>query len=148
MTTKIKWRLANRPTPDEVAHLHDKGLLTKDEAREILFSQETDEDRDKVSLQEEIKFLRQLVEKLSNHTEIVRQIQYIEKPYRRYDWYEPYKYYCSADTNAIYSTSTLTSGTNTINLMSASSDATTANAGYTMSSTQQSEPSFSSIKTF
>lgn len=140
MTTKIKWRLGKLPDPLEVADLVRQGILTKDEAREILFTQETQEDRDKESLQEEIKFLRQLVEKLSNRTEIVRQIEYIEKPYRKYDWYEPYKFYCSTN-NAIYSTT----GTSTINLMAASSDANTANLSYTVSS---SEPDFTSIKTF
>ena len=38
MTTKIKWRLANRPTPMELIDLTNAGLLTKEQAKEILFS--------------------------------------------------------------------------------------------------------------
>jgi len=67
MTTKLKWRLKELPETHEVAHLVKEGIMTKDEAREILFSQETEEDRTKKSLQDEIKFLRELVQKLSNN---------------------------------------------------------------------------------
>lgn len=96
MTTKIKWRLKERPTPDEVTELFKHGLLTKDEAREILFSLENDEDRTKESLQEEIKFLRELVQKLSSdRAQIVKTIEYVQVPYKKYDWYQPYQVYCS-----------------------------------------------------
>lgn len=99
MTTKLKWRLANRPTPAEVIALKEAGLLKDDEAREILFSLETDEDRDKASLQEEIKFLRQLVKDMAvTRQQIITTIKEVEKPYINYPWYGSYQAYCS--TNA------------------------------------------------
>ena len=48
----LKWRLSKLPTPDEVRELVKDKIITQDEAREILFSQETDEERDKDSLKE------------------------------------------------------------------------------------------------
>ena len=99
MTKKLIWRLADRPTPSEVQELVKSEIISKEEAREILFSQEDEKERDKKSLESEIKFLRELVERLSknNQTTIVEQIRYIEKPYVRWDWYRPYQVWCSAN---------------------------------------------------
>lgn len=149
MTKKIKWRLGKLPSPDEVALLLDKGVLTKDEAREILFSLETDEDRDKASLQEEIKFLRELVQRLSNNnrTEIIRQIEYIEMPYRKYGWYQPYHIYCSSDNSSTTTTGytlTATSGSGMLNVSN-----TGGSTGLNMvASSYDPEPEFTGIKTF
>lgn len=137
MTTKIKWRLANRPTPDEVERLFKSALLTKDEAREILFSLENDEDRDKKSLQDEIKFLRQIIQNLSTATTIVKTVRDLNTPWiSQQQWYQPYQVYCAnlSDTqsglaysglsntaNALYTTTTGSStGTITLNTMQAS----------------------------
>lgn len=93
---KIVWRLGKLPTPAELQDLVKTEILTKEEAREILLNTETEEDRDKKSLESEIKFLRELVAKLSeNRSKIVETIKYIEKPYFRYEWYQPYQYYCN-----------------------------------------------------
>jgi len=64
--TKLVWRLGERPTSEELRNLISDEIISKEEARKILFNEETQEDRDKKSLEEEIKFLRKLVEKLSN----------------------------------------------------------------------------------
>lgn len=93
----LKWRLSKLPTPDEVRELVKDKIITQDEAREILFSQESDEERDKDSLKEEIKFLRELVNKMSNRSTIVETIKYIEKPYIQWGWYQPYQVYCSGN---------------------------------------------------
>lgn len=145
MTTKIIWRLANRPTPEEIVELLTAGILTKDEAREILFNLETDEDRDKKSLQTEIEFLRKLVEKLSTNKQvIIETIREVQKPYYQQPWYQPYTTWCSntadTQTNAIY---TSTSGTG---LMSVSNT-----LGETSSYNMQTQPEsagFTEIKTF
>jgi len=151
MTKKIKWRLSKLPDPLELADLVKGGLLTKDEAREILFTEENDEDRDKQSLKEEIKFLRELVQKLSNNSrsEIIRTIEYIEKPYRKYDWWQPYQMYCSTGSDgqlnansALYQTTT---GLNTAYL---SSQATTGGLSVTYSSNMDTDSSFTDVKTF
>jgi hypothetical protein len=155
-TTKIKWRLANRPTPNEVDMLFTSGLLTKEEAREILFSLETQEDRDVDALKSEIKFLRDLVQKLSGRSTIVETIRIVEKPYLQYPWYQPYAVWCvSGGNNAIsgtagaqYSTTTaIDSASNAIYMMNASSGTTDniTTTGYM--SVENTEP-FSDIKTF
>lgn len=118
MTTKTKtiWRLANRPTPQEVIDLKTAGLLTHDEAREILISQEEQEDRDKKSLQEEIKFLRSLVQNLANNRyQIVNALGNISTPnLPSQPWYVPYQQWMnlsdtSTQTNAVYTMSGATS---------------------------------------
>lgn len=96
MTKKTIWRLAKLPTPDEVRELVKDSIITKDEARDILIGS----GEDIKSLKEEIEFLRKLVDNLSNQlsisrTQIVETIKYVEKPYYRYDWYQPYKVWCS-----------------------------------------------------
>ena len=90
MTKRIIWRLKEQPTSEMLQGLVSSGILTKDEAREILFNLEEQTDRDLESLKSEIKFLRELVEKLANTQKVVEIIREIENPYRRYPWYSPY----------------------------------------------------------
>ena len=132
MTKKLIWRLSERPTTKSLIELVNNKLLTKEEAIEILLSSETEEDRDKKSLESEIKFLRELVEKLStSRLNIITTIKEIEVPYREYPWYEPYKIW--------YSTSdTLTSGSGTGTVSGTGSSYTTFT----------SNNSFIDIKTF
>lgn len=98
MTKKevLKWRLSEKPTAASVIDLINSGVITKEEGKEILFNAETEEDRDKKSLESEIKFLRELVDKLAknNTSTIVETIRYIEKPYIQYYWYQPYQNWC------------------------------------------------------
>lgn len=90
MTKKLKWRLGKLPSVQEIESLLDKKIITKEEAREILFSSE-----DIKTLKEEVKFLRKLVEKLSNRTQIIETIREVEKPYRRWGWYSTYDNWCN-----------------------------------------------------
>ena len=103
MTKKIIWRLREQPTAESLQGLVTKSILTKEEAREILFSSETEEDRDKKSLESEIKFLRELVEKLSkSRSEIVTIIKEVEKPtYYKEPYWRIYNTWCGLGTNAI-----------------------------------------------
>lgn len=119
MTKKnLVWRLGKLPSPDEVRELVKDKIITQEEARDILFSQETEEERDKKSLESEIKFLRELVDKLSqnNQTRVVEVIKEIKVPYVRWQWYQPYQnwgdniVYC-ASGNTLYSGTTNSSGT-------------------------------------
>ncbi len=87
---KLVWRLKEQPTADSLAKLVSNGIISKEDAKEILCSSETEEDRDKKSLQAEIKFLRELVEKLSNKGQIVQVIREFEGNYKPHPWYEPY----------------------------------------------------------
>lgn len=138
MTKQLKWRLPSLPQPDELRQLVSDGIMTKDEARDVLFSQvDAKEEREKDSLKEEIKFLRELVKSLSNNsrTEIIKTIEYVEKPYKKYDWYEPYKWYCT--------TSDLSSGTSGVMYLTA--DTTSGN---TLTVSNSANVDFTSIKTF
>lgn len=97
--TNLKWRLGKLPSVDEVLLLMDRKLITKEDAQEILFNSETEEDRDKKSLESEIKFLRELVEKLSKgRTEIIETIRYIEKPYYHNPWWKSYEIWCGGSS--------------------------------------------------
>lgn len=100
MKTKIIWRLKDRPTPTELKELVQVGILSKEEVREIMISSETEDDRDKKSLESEIKFLRDLVDKLSdsNRTRIIETIKEVQVPYQKYPWHDSYKYYCGGLT--------------------------------------------------
>lgn len=149
MTTKIKWRLANRPTPDEITLLFGQGLLTKEEAREILFSLETDEDRDKSGLQEEIKFLRELVKGMAdNRSQIVTTIREVQKPYLQYPWWQQYQVYCNAPqwTSQLHGAQGLSNSSGITNAMYAAQSGTSNTMMYTAH--PDPEPDFTSIKTF
>ncbi len=146
MKTKLKWRLGKLPTSEEVLELVKASLITKEEAKEILFTQETEEDIDAEALKSEIKFLRNLIEKLSNRTQIVEVIKEVHKPYYKYDWYRPYQYWssndgvylCNAGATALNDQALVGSGT--INAM-CSVDNSALNTSAAISN-------FSDIKTF
>lgn len=65
--TKLNWRLKDLPTGDEIATLVQQEVITKDEARELLFKdqEERDTDTEIKALKEQIKFLEQVVHNLS-----------------------------------------------------------------------------------
>jgi len=143
--TNLKWRLGKLPSVDEVLTLMDRKIITKDEATKILFNSEIEEDRDKKSLESEIKFLRELVEKLSKgRAEIIETIRYIEKPYYQYPWWNGYSVWCGG--------ATLTTGTtNGSTYLCSSGGDTTLTGGLISgqtSATLNSTGDFSSIKTF
>lgn len=90
----MKWRLSKLPTPDEIRELVKDKIITQEEARQILFDHV--EAGNEQALKDEIKFLRTLVDKLSqNRTQIIETIKEVEKPYYRFDWYQPYHTYCN-----------------------------------------------------
>ena len=115
MTKKLIWRLSSLPSVVELRELVKDKIITQEEAREILFSSENQEDRDKKSLESEIKFLRELVEKLSqNKGQIVKIVREIETPWREYSWYPSYVTWCSTDSNILTTTSSNSSGSHTL----------------------------------
>jgi len=121
----------------------DKKLITKEEAKKILFNSEIEETGGGENLKSEIKFLRELVEKLSKgtRTELIETIRYVDKPYYQYPWWKQYEVWCGGSfttttnlTNGTYAT--YTAGTN--NLV----------AGGVNSTISNDQGDFSSIKTF
>ncbi len=104
MKNKLVWRLGKLPSVEELRELVKDKIITQEEAREVLFNFETDEERDSKSLKEEIKFLRETIEKLANNqtTRIVEVVKETWKPYYTQPWFQPYQVWCSAGTNANY----------------------------------------------
>lgn len=104
MTKKLVWRLGKLPSPDEVRELVKDKIISQEEAREILFTQEDEKAKDLKSLESEIKFLRDLVDKLSQDRS--RTVQYItqsQPQYARYDWYQPYVVWSSSSSTGLNS---------------------------------------------
>lgn len=135
-TTKLIWRLSSLPTPSELQELVKDKIITQEEAREILFTKEDSEERDKKSLESEIKFLRDLVDRLSKDRKVITEtIKVIEKPYYHYDWYGPYKWYCTTANSASANANAYTSISGEL-----------TNLTYTNGTTQIG--SFKDIKTF
>lgn len=112
--TRLVWRLNQLPDADEITNLLEKKVITHEEARQILFRTETEEDRDKKSLESEIKFLRELIEKLANRSQIITTVKEIIPSYGTYRWSEPYKFYCTDGTTYTTSGGTYTSGASNI----------------------------------
>lgn len=151
MTTKTKlvWRLGKLPSIEELRELVKDKILTNDEAREILFSSEKEEERDEKSLKTEIKFLREIIEKLStDRPRIVEVIREIKVPYYQQPWYQPYRVWCQAGTGASPAINTITTG----GLLSSNitSSGTSGNFGVTtaLNSAMQALQKFSQINTF
>jgi len=104
--TSLIWRLSKLPTVEELRELVKDKIITQEEAKEVLFDEESfipEGDRGERSLQSEIKFLRELVEKLSkSKSEITTIIREVEVPkYQQQSWYQPYYTWCDttgADT--------------------------------------------------
>lgn len=132
---KLTWRLTKLPLVEELQALVKDKIISQDEARQILFSSEevdSENERDKKSLEAEIKFLRELITKLSgrDNNQIVTVIKEIEYMYRDRPWYNPYTVWCgtqtcSDTTSPTYSISGGTSGAaDSSMLCSANSDFT------------------------
>lgn len=136
MKNILKWRLKEQPTTESLLVLVKDGLLSKDEAREILFSSQTEEDRDKKSLESEIKFLRELVQTLSSGstTRLIEVMREVEKPWRQYPWYNPY---LTWSTSSSADSITMTADMSTDNIVLATG------AGISTTNT-----AFADIKTF
>ena len=148
---KLKWRLGKLPTSEEVIELVKHKLITNEEAKEILFNLEEDEVVEKEALEAEIKFLRQLVERLStSRTQIVETIKYVEKPYYKWEWHKPYEVWCNAD-NKLYGTAGITT-TNAVNNLALNTSIAEGGLNTMLASVGANNlvetTSFSEIKTF
>lgn len=99
MTKKEKedlvWRLKELPSAEGVARLVEQGVITADQARDILFSKpvEKNPDEENKALKEQVKFLQDMVERLIN---------------QRGSHFTPYHY--TVRTPSVYWTNLTTSG--------------------------------------
>ena len=141
MKKSLKWRLSSLPTPDEVRELVKDKIITKEEARSILFN--LTDGKEAEELKSEIKFLREIIEKLSENkvTQLIEIIKEVQHPYwNRQPFYQPYYQWCSTGSG---------SGSVTSTSQNAAYLSTDADATISMSSTLDSnQDNFSSINTF
>lgn len=93
----LKWRLKELPTGDEIAQLVAQEVITKEEARELLFS---DSKANTEELQARIKFLEELVEKLTDKIGTPTTIYYPQR-YERYPWWTSTGYYLTSGGTAV-----------------------------------------------
>jgi len=120
----LVWKLKDLPDATEIADLVAQKVITPEEGRKILFSEKTDEEieSEKVAaLEEQVKFLRNLVEKLSSQPPRIV-YEYIER-------YRPREYWLSTSTPTPFK---LTGGTVMANLSSAMNNAGSYGNGTTM----------------
>jgi len=112
MNTKKIWRLKTLPSVNDVITLIENKLITKEEANEILFTEQTKESTE--SLESEIKFLREIVSKLSNGqtTKIIETIRETPNHYNQFGWYKPYQIWCNSTTTGVANVTGLASTTN------------------------------------
>lgn len=102
MSEKLIWRLKEKPTAEGVAMLVENGVINRDEAREILFSES---DKNKLlDLEEEVKFLRSLCDKLAAKN---NSWPTIIREYREYTPNRPYWYKAYGPVMGIYSPVTI-----------------------------------------
>ena len=108
MTKTLKWRLEKLPTVSDLSTLLEQKIITEEEAKQILFTQSELGQRDEKSLKEEIRFLKKLVENLSeSRTHIIKTIESVQVPYIDKGWYQPY----TGWTTALTSDNATSSGT-------------------------------------
>lgn len=146
MKNTLKWRLSKLPTVDEITTLLDKKIITQEEAKEILFNNETQEEAEKSSLEKEIEFLRKVVENLSDSETVKTTVTQYLPSYITQPFYQPYYYW--SNPNVIYCNS-LTGSSSTLATYTVSDGSTTststAGGNYGTSGTSS---SFCDIKTF
>jgi two-component SAPR family response regulator len=102
MTKTIKWRLSKLPSVEELQSLVKDKIIIQEEARSILFNEVEDGTRDVESFESEIKFLRELVDKLSERSRIVEVIKQVQVPYIQYPWVTPYVTWCSLNNSGTF----------------------------------------------
>jgi len=138
---KISWRLKEQPTSESLRELVKDGILTKEEAREILFSLQDTDERSIDGFKLEIKFLRELIDKLvSDRTKVVEIIREREPYWKRYEWYQPYYAWSSNSNQLLCGTDYTVTTTNQAGMTQAGM----TQAGITNATTN----AFSSIETF
>jgi len=143
MTSQLKWRLSKLPTVDELLKLVNDKVITQEEAKEILFNKETENERDIESYKQEIKFLKEVIEKLGDRSTIVQVVKEYVPHYINQPFYQPY-WYWTAPSNTYCVTTGTTSCAAGSNALTNYSSLASASGGNTCYATAQ-DCSFSSI---
>lgn len=96
MTKQLKWRLSKLPTVDELLKLVSDKVITQEEAKEVLFNEETETERDIESYKQEIKFLKEVIDKLGDRDRIVTVVKEYVPHYITQPFYQPYYFYATS----------------------------------------------------
>lgn len=102
MKKNLTWKLKEMPTGGELADLVETGVITKEEAREIMFGT-TENDKEKIkALEEQLEFLRSLVTELSKNRTVSHITWSYPNPIRYYNsvyWDKTNTVLCNAGMN-------------------------------------------------
>lgn len=120
----LKWRLSEKPTVESITQLLQTGIITKDEARQILLDETEINSKDFSDVLEEIKLLRTLVLEVASKEpntiiKIIESSPIVIRDYTR-PWNNPYIAYCSSAAGSTYTTGTNSMSTgmyNAVNLL-------------------------------
>lgn len=103
MTKKLVWRLSEKPSGDVINRLVERQIITKEEARDVLFSE--DEQPKKATpneiddVKKEVELLREIVLALASKRDAATVIyKYVDR--WPYTWTQPYVTYCSSNGGA------------------------------------------------
>lgn len=122
MTKKnLTWKLKEMPTGGELAELVDTGVISKEEAREIMFGS-PENDKEKIeALEKLVDFLQDLVKEMSKNKSdpvyipYVKTLEYRPTPYWDKYWMNTEKVLCESGLN-VSTTTTTKNGMGSFNL--------------------------------
>lgn len=109
----LTWKLRNPPTVEQVKELQETGIITKEEARQLLFKEETPKtDADRVAaLEQMVKTLQDMTQELLNKPNNTVNLPYVRTievaPRQRPYWNE---IWMSTGSGSITTTQTLPNG--------------------------------------
>jgi hypothetical protein len=133
MTKTLTWRLSKLPTVEELQQLVKDKIITKEEAKDVLFKDKEEDKKELVNAQaEEIKFLKELVEKLANGNSavIIKQIERVRGPYELDPWYVPYNTWSVSGGHGVAYASTTGGNALTVDGTSVASITTSSEQSY------------------
>jgi hypothetical protein len=121
----LKWRLSERPSPDNILKLVEGGIITKEEAKGIILDEVSVSESEVSSVKEELALLRKLIlDSTTPNNVLIKIIEKSVEPYHTWGWTLPYTAWCGNSnamltaTNGSYTTTAEGGmGTGTINLM-------------------------------
>ena len=99
MTSQLKWRLSKLPSVDELLKLVSDKIITQEEAKEVLFNKEIESERDIESYKQEIKFLKEVIDKLGDRDRIITVVKEYIPSILAQPFYQPYYHYTTCENN-------------------------------------------------
>lgn len=90
---KLVWKMKELPSADSIGNLVDTKVITPEEARAILFKEETKQSDEVEALKEMVKTLQEVVKDLQERARNVQLVPYtkiVEIPVRRTPYWDKY----------------------------------------------------------